>query len=168
VRLQTLIHRIEVHPGTIILKLRPQRLAEIVDPDVDPTIAPAASIDRDVITLTIPATLKRSGMAMTLTIDGATRVRAPDRGLLRLFTLAERYSESVLRGQGKSIKDLAAEAGVGSSYFTRIFRLGFLAPDITKAILQGRQPENLTAKHLSTKIKISLSWTEQRKQLGFI
>jgi AraC-like DNA-binding protein len=116
--------------------------------------------------MTIPATLKRNGMAMTLKIDGGTPARTPNRSLLRLLTLAERYRNSVLRGQGKSIKDLAAEAGVGTSYFTRVFRLGFLAPDITKAILQGHQPQNLTAQCLSTEIRFSSSWTEQRKQLG--
>lgn len=166
-RLRIIVHRIEVQPGNIILKLRPQHLAEIVDSALDLTVVPASGDDRDIISLTIPATLRRSGMAMTLTIDGRAPARAPERSLLRLLTLAARYRDSVLQAQGKSIKDLAAEAGVGPSYFTRVFRLGFLAPDIIKAILQGRQPQNLTAKRLSTEIRISPSWTEQRKQLVF-
>ena len=71
-----------------------------------------------------------------------------------------------MKGQGKTIKTLAAEAGVSPSYFTRIFRLSFLAPDIVRAILQGRQPETLTAKRLSLDIKLAPSWTEQLNQLG--
>lgn len=67
----------------------------------------------------------------------------------------------------ESIKDLDAEAGFGTSYFTRVFRLGFLAPDITKAIIQGRQPPTLTAKRLSPDIKLDPSWNWQRQQLGF-
>ena len=129
--LQIIVHRIEVHPGNIILKFRPQHLAEIVDPGLDPTVVSATGDDRDNIPLLIPATLRRSGMAMTLNIDGRAPARAPDRSLLRLLTLADRYRDSVLQGQGKSIKDLAAEAGVGASYFTRVLRLGFLAPDIS-------------------------------------
>jgi hypothetical protein len=32
---------------------------------------------------------------------------------------------------------------VSPSYFTRLVRLGYLAPDITEAILDGRQPADL-------------------------
>ena len=116
--LGVIVDRIEIRPGNITLKLRPQHLAEVVDPGFDPAVAPAPGDDRDIIPLVIPATLRRNGMAMTLTIDGRTPKRAPDRSLLRLLTLAERYRDSVLQAEGKSIKDLAAEAGVGSSYFT--------------------------------------------------
>ena len=87
----------------------------------------------------------------------ATPVGAPSRSLLRLLTLVERYRDSVLSRQGTGAKDLAAEAGVGSFYFTPVFRLGFLAPDIANAILRGRQSETLTAKHLSAEIWISPS-----------
>ena len=31
------------------------------------------------------------------------------------------------------------------SYFTRLIRLSYLAPDIIEAILDGRQPRDLTA-----------------------
>src|SRR6266404_1451648 len=33
--------------------------------------------------------------------------------------------------------------GVSRSYFTRVVRLSYLAPDITQAILDGRQPRDL-------------------------
>jgi hypothetical protein len=41
---------------------------------------------------------------------------------------------------------LAKRQGVSPSYFTRLVRLSYLAPDITQAILDGRQPRDLTAK----------------------
>ena len=34
------------------------------------------------------------------------------------------------------------------AYFTRLLRLSYLAPDITQAILDGRQPGDLTAEKL--------------------
>jgi hypothetical protein len=34
---------------------------------------------------------------------------------------------------------------VSPSYFTRLVRLSYLAPDITEAILDGRHPRDLTA-----------------------
>lgn len=41
---------------------------------------------------------------------------------------------------------LATDAGVSPSYFTRVLRLSFLAPDIAMPILDGRRPINLFAK----------------------
>jgi hypothetical protein len=37
---------------------------------------------------------------------------------------------------------LAGREGVSRSYFTRLIRLSYLAPDITQAILDGRQPRD--------------------------
>jgi hypothetical protein len=41
----------------------------------------------------------------------------------------------------------------------------FLAPDIVEAILEGRQPPQLTVEKL--RFGASLLWAEQRKQFGF-
>ena len=88
--------------------------------------------------LTVPARLKRAGMETKLLIDGTGEPRAPDRSLLRLLAQAHRYRAMVLARGDKTITALAAEAGASRSYFTRILRLGFLAPDLVKMILRGR------------------------------
>ena len=71
-----------------------------------------------------------------------------------------------MRGGGTSITALVAEAGVGASYFTRVLRLGFLAPNAVTAILQGRQPLELNAKQLSLHIRLPIGWTDQVAALG--
>ena len=62
---------------------------------------------------------------------------------------------------------MAATAGMTSSYFTRIVRLSFLAPEISRAILQGRQPTGLNARKLKASTRLPLHWNEQRALLGF-
>lgn len=62
--------------------------------------------------------------------------------------------------------DLAREAGVGCSYFCRIVRLGFLAPDIVQAVLRDHHPLELTAKRLSLHTKLPAAWTDQITALG--
>ena len=57
--------------------------------------------------------------------------------------------------------------GVSRSYFTRIVRLSYLAPDITQAIVDGRQPPDLTADKLLAHSRLALAWHEQRMLLGF-
>jgi DNA invertase Pin-like site-specific DNA recombinase len=166
--LQALVHRVEVGRDKITIQLRSNWLAEIIAPDGPPVAAPTAiGDDQPILILTIPAKLARSGMAMTLLIEGrAPSPRQPDRSLLRLLAQAGRYRDLVLRNQGQNIAALANEAGVGSSYFTRILRLAFLAPEITQTILEGRQAPSLTAKHLALHTKLDPSWDRQRTQFG--
>ena len=54
-----------------------------------------------------------------------------------------------------------------SVLFTRLVRLSYLAPDITQAILDGRQPRDLTADKLLAHSRLPLGWPEQRAVLGF-
>jgi site-specific DNA recombinase len=53
------------------------------------------------------------------------------------------------------------------SYVTRVFRLAFLAPDIIEAILQGKQPPELSVRKLMDDTRLPLNWNEQRVRLGF-
>ena len=69
---------------------------------------------------------------------------------------------------GRPISEMAEAVGVSSSYFTRMLRLSFLAPDITRAILHGRQPAELTANKLMADTRAPIHWDEQRVRFGFI
>jgi hypothetical protein len=62
---------------------------------------------------------------------------------------------------------LAEREGVSRSYFTRVVRLSYLAPDITQAILDGHQPRDLTAEKLLAHSRLPLAWHDQRTVLGF-
>lgn len=68
----------------------------------------------------------------------------------------------ILRGDGKSIGELAAEAGVSSSYFTRILKLSLLAPDVVQAILDHQHPPELKARRLSLKVTLPSAWSGQK------
>ncbi len=90
-----------------------------------------------------------------------------DAGLLKLIARAHELQEIFTRG-GRPISEMAQEAGLSSSYFTRMLRLSFLAPDITRAILHGRQPADLNAHKLMADTRAPIDWHEQRAGLGFI
>ena len=57
---------------------------------------------------------------------------------------ARRFNAALVRSDGVPFAALAEREGVSPSYFTRLVRLSYLAPDIIQAILDGRQPRNLT------------------------
>lgn len=56
---------------------------------------------------------------------------------------------------------------VPNGYAVRIARLAYLAPDITAAILDGRQPPAMTSRTLLMTPDLPLDWDAQRKLLGF-
>ena len=66
-----------------------------------------------------------------------------------------------------SVADLARMNGVSSSYFTRVLRLAYLAPDIVEAVVRGRQPVELMANRLVSMQYLPLDWPGQRECLGF-
>ncbi|MDD3799646.1 MAG: recombinase family protein, partial [Novosphingobium sp.] len=53
-----------------------------------------------------------------------------------------------------------------SPYDRKILRLAFLAPDLQRDILAGRQPPSLNLERLR-KMDIPLDWNEQRRTLGW-
>ena len=92
--------------------------------------------------LSVPARVRRTGLETRLLIPERARSlrRESDRSLLRLLGQARRFHNLIVSGEVATITALAKRVGVTTSYVTRVFRLSFLAPQITKAILDGRLP----------------------------
>ncbi len=57
--------------------------------------------------------------------------------------------------------------GLRSGSVSRILPLAWLAPDISTAILEGRQSSHLSAKSLRELPDLPLDWVKQREILGF-
>ena len=167
--LQVLVARIDVRPASIDIAIRLTMLSAVLAPQANLAKLATSDIAHDPTQLlSVPAQVRRTGMEMKLLIQGITDSarRAPDRSLLRIIGQAHRFNAKVMTGHGKTIAELASEVGVSPSYFTRVFRLSFLAPDITKTILHGRQPVVLSAKSLLGHCKLEREWPRQLAQLG--
>ena len=111
--------------------------------------------------LSVPARLQRAGMEMRLVDERATGP-GPDATLVRLLTKAWAIRNDMLRGDGRSLTEIAAAHSIGDSYAGRLLRIAFLAPEIVEAILAGKQPVDLTANRLATIPEIPVDWAEQR------
>ena len=167
--LTTLVDRIELARETLEVRILPGRLPSILLDDNDRRYRIQPNEDNEPsITLSVPARLKRAGIEIRLLIDGAGggARRKPDHSLCRALAQARQYHAMVMRNGGKTMAELAAEAGVGGSYFSRILRLSFLAPEITKAILRDRHPIELTAKRLANEVRLPIAWQDQHALLG--
>jgi site-specific DNA recombinase len=113
--------------------------------------------------------LRQSGREITMLIDRADPLSpaTPDARLIKLLIRAHRFNATLAGSSETPIAALAKQEGVSPSYLTRLVRLSYLAPDITQAILDGRQPPHLTADKLLAHSRLPLAWQNQRTLLGF-
>ncbi len=95
--------------------------------------------------------------------------RSADPAMMRLILRARSMWGKVQRGEVAGLGELAAQEGVSGSYASRVIRLAFLAPDILTAIMNGRQPAELSAAALLKECRhgLPLDWQQQRDALGF-
>src|SRR5262249_58448628 len=119
--------------------------------------------------LSVPIRLRRAGREITMRIDGTDpfATAKPDARLIKLLLRSRRFNASLVGNDGVPFAALVKREGVSPSYFTRLVRLSYLAPDIIQAILDGRQPGDLTADKLLAHSRLPLAWHEQRAVLGF-
>ncbi len=131
--------------------------------------AQTGSGDPERIRLVVQLRLKRRGNEMKFVVEGGTIAEDPriDKSLVRLIVrvriLARRFQDN----PAATIEDIAAGEGYGATYAGRLLRLTCLAPDIVAAILEGRQPPELTANALIADTRLPLEWSAQRAALGF-
>jgi hypothetical protein len=89
-----------------------------------------------------------------------------DPALIKGVVRGYQWRRRLLSGEVGSVAELAREAGVNSRFVVRTVRMGFLAPDIIEAILEGRQTAAVTLEIFRK--PIPLQWSEQRLMLGFV
>jgi site-specific DNA recombinase len=87
--------------------------------------------------------------------------------LVRLIVRAHRLSRRLAENPGSSLEDVASKQNMGGPYAARLIRLNYLAPDIVAAILDGKQPVDLTATNLMANTRLPLDWRAQRAAVGF-
>ena len=85
--------------------------------------------------------------------------------LVRLLVRAHAIRARLLQEPSLTLREIAADEAVSSSYVSRLVRLAFLAPDIVTAILNGRHPPQLTANRLMDDTRLPLDWRGQRELL---
>jgi site-specific DNA recombinase len=164
--LTDLIERIDVGSNQIEIHFRPTRLGAILD--IAATPSPSAT-DDEIQILSIPVQLRRSGREIRMLIEGTDPFAPakPDARLVKLQIRARQFNATLVDSDGVPYTALAKREGVSPSYFTRLVRLSYLAPDSIQTILDGRQPRDLNAEKLLAHSRLPLAWHEQRTLLGF-
>ena len=147
--------RVTIEPHSLKIELDRTLLAAAMK------VGTVDGLIRDPIVLAAPVSLKRRGIELRL-VYAAPDARPANR---------DPHLIDLIRRGWAAWKKLCTEPRsanpVERSHLVRLARLRFLAPDITLAIIEGRQPVELTARALLRCGELPIEWADQRKMLGF-
>jgi DNA invertase Pin-like site-specific DNA recombinase len=150
--LQDIIERIDLHDDHVdmVLRLTP--------------LAPGVEADHH---LSFPVQRLRRGQVVKLILPGSEPdITNRDSRMVGLVAEAHAVRKAVFEQHG-SLAQIAARLGKCRGHLADMLRISYLAPDIVAAIVEGRQPVSLKRKSLMA-TPLSLDWSEQRRQLGFV
>ena len=169
--LMTLLSRVDIRPDRVEINIRRCYLIELLDAQsINPTTQGRKSDKKseDVLTLTVRARLQRVGREMRMLVENTDDQTTADPGLLRIVARAHEIQERLMQNTDLTVHVIASQERVSANYVYRLLRLPTLAPDIITAIVNGKNPPQLTAKKLMRLTpQIPVDWAEQRKLLGF-
>ncbi len=110
--------------------------------------------------------MRRRGVEMRLVAEGTPLPSRVDLALLKAVARAYRWTDDLLSGRVPSVDAIARREKVSNRYVHRLIRLGFLAPKIVGAIVDGRHPPTLTAFALTQRVHLPALWSAQEEALG--
>jgi hypothetical protein len=151
--LQALVDSGRLEPGRLSVTVCPTAIAERLG-------VPPAQINRDALSLVGAFTLRRRGVEAKLVL-GSTPT-ALDRTLVKTVALGWIWFEEIK--DGATMQAIANREGVSQRRIANLVDLAFLAPDVVRSIVEGRQPPTLTADHL-IKSRHRILWSDQRARI---
>jgi len=168
---RAVVQRVVVHNDRVEIKVKKRALRSALTESslASSPSGPKEGNSDDLICLRIQTQLKRCGLEMRLLAPPDRQLgeqgSRPAKPLLKAVARAHQWHRWMLIGKALSQSSIAKQTSLNARYVGRVLECAFLAPDIVEAILDGRQPPDLTFEKLTR--HVPLSWVEQREQLGF-
>lgn len=153
--LRTLLKTVTIAQHSLTIELDRNALASAINASPD-------EINEDALNITSGFAIKRRGVEIKI-ITGQFE-RAPDQYLINAIARAYQWLEEARKGV--PLAAIGRRRGWTDAPVRQRIRLAFLSPKITAAILEGRQPPELSLQDLLTH-PIPLGWKAQEKALGF-
>ena len=163
----SLVRRITVGENQIAIEIEEEALADRLLDKEDYSTSEAKN--RRPIIIEVPVRFHRRGVEAKLVVLGRHQpAPEPDANLVKALTRAHEWFGRIASGEAKGLGDIASAERLCRTYVTRVVSLAFLSPEITRGILKGLQPPELTAKRLiRSALHTPLLWADQNGVLGF-
>jgi len=153
--LRQLIERVDLKLGEMQVSIDRPAIAEIMDLQTEDIVP-------DVLVYLEAFEQRRRGVESVLILGAETPSR--DETLTKAVARAHGWAEQWRAGS--SLSHIAKSIGWTTSPLRQRLKLAFLSPAIVQAILDGRQPVDLSLEKL-LRSDIPLDWDRQAKVLGF-
>jgi len=127
------------------------------------------SEDGRTVTVRVPLSFRRrGGRKLVIAPEGGVPWAPPrtrvDNAMVKAVGRAFRWRKLLETGVYGTVDEIAAAEKINDSYVSRVLRLTLLAPDIVEAILDGRQPVEITLTVLMRPVPVE--WEGQRRVFG--
>lgn len=165
----SLVPRVEIGATSLAIHISQTCLTALLESNhVEVPHGHAIGASDPQLTLTAPIQLARVGEQMKLLVEDKDDNREPDMGLMRVLARAHDVQRRLCDDHSLTVREIAREEQITSNYLYVVLRLRWLAPDIVTAIVNGRQPPQLSTKRLMRLLsKLPADWAAQRALLGF-
>lgn len=129
---------------------------------------PKLSRDGRTMVVSIPISFRRQGGRKTVVTPSNAPAWSPppprvDNTLVKALVRAHRWRNMLESNLFTSVRELAKAEKINESYLCRLLRLTLLSPDLTEAILNGRQADGLDLARLVKSLPIE--WDKQEAAL---
>jgi hypothetical protein len=131
-------------------------------------------VARDQLVITTASTAEEDGTVQEIRVPWSARAKdtaivqgnsVPDcvrnESLIQSIVRAHAWVRNLHDGKHESIEALAEANHLHPKVVRQAFRLAFLSPDVTSAILEGRQPSGFSLTQIPK--PLPLQWTEHRR-----
>lgn len=149
-----LLERAQLHTSHVAIWLEPSRIAD----------GAVGCIRHEV-----PMEIRRRGVETRLVLSGEGANAAPssiDPALAKVVARARAWFLCLAEGRVSSLEELGRREGLSDRYLGAIMPLAFVSPKLTREILEGRHPGDLTADSLIKRMHLPLDWRKQNDLLG--
>ncbi len=159
-----IIERLVIATDRVTISISGSQLAEALT-GIDPAVANVMATGAPII-ISVPARLQRRGKQMRLVLgEVRSSTRTPDPEMTTLLGDANRWFDDLRTGRSPTIAAIARRHHQQVSHVSRTLSLAFLAPDIARMIMDGKQPLSLTPERLKAARPLPLDWNQQRQLL---
>ena len=117
----------------------------------------------DALILANPFRIRRKGVEAKFD----TSKHAPDVDMVLLRNVAKAHIWFEMLKQGQSFAEIAEQEKLSARRVQQLMDHAFLAPDITRSIIAGKQPHGLTTDYLQ-RSETPEDWAEQRQLFAML
>ena len=149
-----LIERIDLQPGELRITICRDKLASLLEQKLE-------DLPPEDLAITAPFQLRKRGVETKMIFADASGIR--DDALIRNIATAHHWFEQIK--SGKSFGQIAAAEGTSTRRIHQMIELAFLAPDLIRDALDGKQPLGFTS-DWCLRHKVPSDWSEQRALLA--